>query len=147
MRGHDSFERVIPSEKRYASIRRLSSLLHDFLPGKNLRVRVDVKRNERSDLQNRALWGCAYRALREQTGNDPEDLHTFFCGEWFGWQEYDVMGQPRKRPIRTTTRDESGTRDVINTALMSEFYDFIQRRSAQAGYDVPDPDENWWKET
>ena len=108
-------------------------------------LRVDRWHRERSDLQNRALWGVAYKTLSNATGNDPEDLHIYFCGEFFGWQEYDVMGQPRKRPRRTTTRDENGKRDVIDTATLSAFYGFIQQRSAETvGVYVPDPDPNWW---
>lgn len=102
-------------------------------------------KKERSDLQNRALWGCAYKALRLATGNDPDDLHTYFCGEYFGWHEYEVMGATRKRPIRTTTKDENGKRDVITTMQLSDFYAFIQQRSAETvGIYVPDPDPMWW---
>ena len=141
----NDFERVIPSESRDMAIAKLARMLHDFLPGKNLRVRVDIKRWERSNLQNRALWGCAYKALHEQTGNDPEDLHLYFCGEFFGWKEITVMDQRRRVPVRTTTRDENGKRDVLQTDAMANFYDFIQRRSAMVGFDVPDPDPTWWQ--
>lgn len=109
------------------------------------RITIGPVKKERSDLQNRALWGCAYRVLHEATGNDPEDLHTYFCGEFFSWVEYDVLGQKRKRPFRTTTRDEHGKRDVISTKDLSDFYAFVQRRAAETvGVYVPDPDPNWW---
>lgn len=144
MTALNEIERVIPSVERDSAIERLSRILRDFLPGRNLRVRVDIKRKVRSDLQNAALWGCAYKALTEQTGNDPGDLHIYFCGEHFGWKTVTVMDQQRRVPVRTTTRDEYGKRDVISTAHMAEFYDFIQRRSAMVGYDVPDPDPNWF---
>lgn len=143
----NDFERVIPSENRDMAIAKLARMLHDFLPGKNLRVRVDIKRRERSDLQNRALWGCAYKALHEQTGNDADDLHTYFCGRFFGWIEKDIFGMRRRVPRRTTTKDEYGKRDVLQTDVMAEFYDFIQRESAMAGFDVPDPDPDWWRES
>lgn len=112
---------------------------------KEVQVTIGPVKKERSDLQNRALWGCAYKTLRDATGNDPEDLHTYFCGEFFSWVEYEVMGQKRKRPFRTTTRDENGKRDVISTAQLSDFYSFIQQRSAETvGVFVPDPDPMWW---
>ena len=110
-----------------------------------LEVRVRRKKRERSDLQNRALWGCAYKALADQTGNDRDDLHLFFCGEYFGWKVVPILDQKRRVPRRTTTRDEDGHRDVIDKMVMADFYDFIQRRAAMAGYDVPDPDEEWFK--
>lgn len=108
-------------------------------------VSIGPAKKERSDLQNRALWGCAYKTLRDATGNDPEDLHTYFCGEYFGWQEYEVMGSKRKRPIRSTTKDADGKRDVISTIHLQDFYAFIQQRSAETvGVYVPDPDPMWW---
>ncbi len=135
----------VPQANRDNAIQRLAILVANFLPGRKLRVTVEVDHPTRSTLQVRALWGCAYRALEEQTGNDSDDLHTFFCGEFFGWDTYEVMGQPRKRPVRTTTTNEHGERDVIGTLLMAQFYDFIQKRSAQVGFDVPDPDPLWFE--
>ena len=107
-------------------------------------VVTDIKK-QRTSLQNRALFGVAYKTLHQATGNDPEDLHCYFCGEFFGWHEYDVMGQRRKRPLRTTTTNEHGERDVISTVQLSELYAFIQQRSAETvGVFVPDPDPIWW---
>ena len=109
-------------------------------------VTVGPFKKERSNLQNRALWGLAYKTLHEATGNDPEDLHTYFCGEYFGWTEYTVMDRKRKRPRRTTTKDEHGKHDVISTLDLSNFYAFIQRRAAETvGVYVPDPDPRWWE--
>lgn len=111
----------------------------------DFQVTIGLVKKERSDLQNRALWGCAYKTLRDATGNDPEDLHTYFCGEYFGWVEYEVMGATRKRPRRSTTKDENGKRDVISTTQLQDFYAFIQQRSAETvGVFVPDPDPMWW---
>lgn len=112
---------------------------------KDFQVTIGLVKKERSDLQNRALWGCAYKTLRDATGNDPEDLHTYFCGEYFGWVEYDVLGQTRKRPRRSTTKDDNGKRDVISTIHLQDFYAFIQQRAAETvGVFVPDPDPMWW---
>lgn len=137
--------REIPAADREQAIASLARLLAQYLPGKPLEVTIRQRRRERSTLQTRALWGCAYRALREQTGNDPEDLHTWACGEYFGWAEYSVMGHRRLRPKRTTTTDEDGNRDVISTTDMADFYAHLQRVAAEAGYDVPDPDPEWWR--
>lgn len=113
---------------------------------KEVQVTISDVKKERSDLQNRALWGCAYKTLRDATGNDADDLHTYFCGEYFGWTEYEVMGQKRRRPLRTTTKDDRGNRSVITTLQLSDFYAFIQQRSAETvGVYVPDPDPMWWE--
>jgi hypothetical protein len=126
-------------------IARLSAFLLTLLPKQDLQVTIGDVKTPRSSLQNRALWGVAYKTLYEATGNDPEDLHAYFCGEFFGWQEYEVMCQRRKRPVRTTTTDENGSRDVISTVQLSAFYAFIQQRSAETvGVFVPDPDPRWW---
>jgi hypothetical protein len=132
------------TDSRLSAAKRLAVMLANFMPGKKLKITVEPDHAKRSDLQNRALWGCAYRHLEEQSGNEPEDLHEYFCGEFWGWKKVEVMGQWRKRPIRTTTKNEHGDRDVIPTLLMAEFYEFIQRRSAEVGFDVPDPDPDWF---
>ena len=105
------------------------------------KVVVSLYRKTRSNAQNNALWGVAYPTIRESTGNEAEDLHTTFCGEYFGWVDYVVMGHRRKRPRRTTTTDENGKRDVISTADFMDFYANVQRISAEFGVYVPDPGE------
>lgn len=114
----------------------------DSLPSiRKWRVTVKLYRKQRSNEQNNALWGVAYPAIREATGNDPDDLHTYFCGEYFGWVEVSVLNQVKRKPRRTTTRDENGKRDVISTADFADFYLFIQQRCAENGLYIPDPGE------
>lgn len=96
-------------------------------------IKVEQFRKNRSNPQNRSLWGVAYKALSEATGNDPEDLHTFFLGEWSGWEVIDVMGQQRRVPVRRSSK--------LTTEEFGEFYEFIQRRAAECGYNVPSPNE------
>lgn len=109
-----------------------------------VKVTVQMDRADRSQDQCEALWGLAYKILHDETGNDPEDLHAYFCGEFFGWVEYEIMGQRRKRPKRTTTKDENGKRDVIDTVSFANLFDFIQRRAAETvGVHIPDPDPHW----
>lgn len=112
--------------------------------GRPYRVTVEEAKSTRNDEQNAALWGLAYKILEQETGNDPEDLHVYFCGEFWGWTEYVVMNQTRKRPRRTTTRNEDGKRDVVSKVEFAEFFSFIQRRSAETvGIYIPDPDPNY----
>lgn len=99
----------------------------------------------RSDPQNNALWGVAYKAIEEATGNAPQDLHEYFCGEFWGWVESTVMGRRKIKPRRTTTRDENGRASKVKADEFAKFYDFIQRRMAENGVYVPDPDPQWRK--
>jgi hypothetical protein len=116
----------------------------DRLPDdKPWQIDIEPLKKARTNKQNHALFGVAYAELREQTGNDKDDLHEYFCGEYFGWDEYFIMGQKHKRPIRTTTTDHEGKRQVMSAAEFSGFYAFIQRRSAENGYYVSDPDPLW----
>ena len=101
---------------------------------------VRRRKATRSSAQNRALWGVAYKALREQTGNEAPELHKYFCGEYFGWVVGEVFGMAKKDPRRTTTHDDDGRRDTISKAEFADFYAFIQQRAAENGFDVPDPD-------
>jgi len=96
--------------------------------------------------QYRALFGVAYQALRQQTGNEIDDLHTYFCGEFFGWTTVAIMGKTRAKPIRTTTHDETGAENRISAKELASFYEFIQRRAAEQGYSVPDPNPLWFME-
>jgi len=111
---------------------------------KSWTVEIKEAKKSRSSAQNAALFGCAYPPIMEHMGlrgeRDREDLHTFWCMEYFGAVEVDIMGKRKLRPIRTTTTDEHGKRDVIDKATFSDFYAFIQQRSAEYGIIVPDPD-------
>lgn len=128
------------------SFTKLMAFLSSLDVTKEWQITIGSVKKERSPQQNKALWGCAYETLRKATGNDKEDLHDYFCGEYFGWDIQDVMGQKKKKPKRTTTTDYDGHRDVISTIHLQDFYAFIQQRSAEtAGVFVPDPDPMWWE--
>lgn len=105
---------------------------------------------EKTDLQTRALFGVAYppimAAMGLQGAKEKDEIHEYFCGEFFGWQEYQILNKRKVKPVRTTTTDEHGKRKKINTIQMAELYDFIQRRCAEFGIVVPDPDPLWWLE-
>ena len=122
--------------------------VHAFIdrlpPAKSWRIEVKELRKERSLDQNAAMFGVAYAAIMEATGLEGDEerkqLHHDFCGDFFGWVS-GPMGH--RRPVRTTTRNERGERELIDTATMARFYEFIQRRAAEYGIDVPDPDPLW----
>jgi len=117
-----------------------------FVKAQPLPLSVECKRwtKPRSDPQNNALWGVAYVAIRDGTGQDDlEQMHRDFCGDFFGWDEYEFMGRRRRRPRRTTTTNEEGRKEKVPTDVFAKFYEFIQRQGAEYGVYVPDPEP--WK--
>lgn len=132
---------VIPTTvNRDKEIERASRLLSGLGAHQPWAIRIAKHVLPRTDLQNSALWGVAYKAIREASGNDPDDMHEYFCGEWFGWVEKEVFGAIKKKPRRTTTHNESGERNVMPVDDFCNFYAFIQQRMAEHGIFVPDPD-------
>jgi hypothetical protein len=117
----------------------------DRLPvAKSWSIIVGPYHKPRSDKQRSALFAVAYAPIMEHMGlrgeQDKADLHAFWCGEFWGWHP-----TLRNKPLRTTTRNERGERDVISTRVALDLYRFIQQRAAEQGIDVPDPDP-FWKE-
>lgn len=108
---------------------------------------VDITKltRKRSDKQRKALWGVAYKVICDETGYKDKALHELLCGEFFGWQISDMFGNKKRLPVRTTTHDENGKRDVISTEKLADYYKFIQRFAAEYSVDVPEPDPDWWK--
>lgn len=133
----------VPAGDRSQAIARVVQAINRLFPHRTLLVTIEVRKAERSDAQNRALWGCAYKVASDETGHSKDELHELFCGEYFGWVEYEVLGKRKKRPRRTTTHDHEGKRDVISKLDLSDFYLFIQQRCSEYGIQIPDPDQEW----
>ena len=139
--------RTLSAENRARDVDSLSRLLLALLPGVDLDVAVEPHKKERTVKQRSSLFGVAYASLMAQMGlrgqADKDALHRDFCGDYFGWVETKACGSFNRRPLRTTTTDENGNRDVIDTKRQLDFYAFIQQTAAGYGYDVPDPDPEW----
>ncbi|MGH7744814.1 MAG: hypothetical protein ACREQ5_08370 [Candidatus Dormibacteria bacterium] len=103
------------------------------------RIEVKFHRKERTHAQNSALFGLAYPVLACATGFTPDELHEAFCKRFFGSVVRVVLGEKVSRAYRTTTKNERGETDVLNTATFSDFYTMVQFVAAEAGIDVPDP--------
>lgn len=123
--------RMVPRERQ---IQRMARFLDALSLDQAWEVIVRPVKRKRTCQQNRALWGVAYEALRQATGNDPEDLHEYFLGERFGWEIREVMGKKKKVPRRRSSK--------MSTTEFADFYAFVQQRSAEMGYYVPDPNEH-----
>lgn len=107
-----------------------------------IQVTIDKVRNKRSEYQNHALFGIAYRLLSEFTGYSKDELHTAMCKKFFGEKRKEIFGIALDEPMRRTTTDENGNDDVITTEVFSEFYNMVQREGAEIGCIIPDPDRS-----
>ncbi len=139
-----TFERVIQPKQDRTELKVLVCQHIDSLPeDKPWIVRVEKLAREYTGLQRRALWGCAYKFVEKRTGYKKERFHKIMCGEFFGWDVDEDSGLTLG-PLRTTTRDEDGNRDIISTEVLAKMYDFIQDWVAErSGLQVPDPDPRW----
>lgn len=104
-------------------------------------VQVTKFRKPRTDPQNNALF-LAYGILMADVGlageREKNELHRNFCGDFFGWVD---LACGARRPLRTTTTDENGKRDVLPWDRFCEFYEHVRRTAAEAcSCVIPDPD-------
>ena len=97
------------------------------------KVTVEKYAKRRSDQQNRYLWGCAYKALQDTTGQPAEDWHTYMLGEHFGWEEIELFGKKKLRPMRRSSK--------LSTMEFMDYVAFIQQRAAENGIYISDPNE------
>ena len=130
---------VLHKDSTRASVRDRLVRFLDMLPDDRAWL-VEIKRHarRRSDQQNSLLWAM-YAPIAEAMGFEKDDLHEWFCGKFWGWKDARVPRSPRNPdgyisiPVRTTTRDESGRRNVIDKDTFSRFVDMVERTAAQAG--------------
>lgn len=115
-----------------------------FVQAQPLPLSVECKpwRKSRSNDQNALLWAM-YAPIAEHMGYDAEDVHEWMCGRFWGWTDVKVPKTPRNPeglasvPIRSTTRNADGKRDVIDAKTFGLFVDMVDRIAAQAGIYIP----------
>lgn len=115
-----------------------------FMQAQPLPLSVECKpwRKSRSNDQNALLWAM-YAPIAEHMGYDAEDVHEWMCGRFWGWKDVKVPKAPRNPeglasvPIRSTTRNADGKRDVIDAKTFGLFVDMVDRIAAQAGIYIP----------
>lgn len=137
---------TLPPKDREAAIARLVPILAVFQSGRPVNVKLSIARPERTPPQLKYLWGVAIKMLAEHGGYDPEDVHEYLCGSYFGWRTKRLPGgRSEEVPIRTTTVDADGNRDVIDGDEFWKYVEFCQRVGARAGVVIPDPDPEAFK--
>lgn len=105
---------------------------------------VEVKRHvrERTEPQLRYLNGVAYKILGDHLGYERDEIAEEMNGEYFGWTERKMpSGRVKRVPLRTTTTNERGEREVLDAQQFANYVDFVQRFAAEQGCYIPDPEK------
>lgn len=123
---------VLAATEREDAIARVADFLGACIPGKRVSVVVTEYRRKRSDEQNKYLWGVCYEILMQATGQEREDWHEYMLGEWGGWEKHELFGRKQLRPVRRSSK--------LTTTEFSDYWAFIQRRAAENGIIIPDPE-------
>jgi hypothetical protein len=108
---------------------------------------VEVKEHKpiRSTQQNNYL-NHAYRILGDAIGYERDEVSEFLCGTYWGWKDKKVPKKPSNPegiesvPVRTTTINEDGNREVLWKLAMIDYIAFVQRFAASKGVVIPDPE-------
>lgn len=133
---------VLPAEspeRRAERVGRIAAFLAKLDASKPWQLVVQPWKRERTPRQNNAMFGVAYKTLSDFTGFTEVELHDLMLKAFFGEAAYELMGVSGTKPLRTTTTNEEGERDVLPREKFSEFYDFIVRKAAEIGCYIEDP--------
>lgn len=88
-----------------------------------LDVKCEPWKEPRKLTANAYLWRWVYGPVVERLGFTEEDWHEFRCIAYFGGKQVEKPdGTTKTVPVRTTTRNENGKRDVLKGR---EFNDFL----------------------
>jgi len=135
---------ILPREdvvRRSVRAQRIATFLAGLDPRRPWEVIVRPFKRSRSNQQNRYERGVACLLLSQAVGYEPEEVHEYLCGTYFGWKQVACPKTPnnpkgiRDVPIRTTTTNDRGERDVLSKQVA-----FTQRFGAKHGVMIPDPD-------
>lgn len=131
---------TLPPKNREREIERIVMLCNTFQPGKAVNVKFTIARPERTIPQVAYLHAVCYTMLSEHTGYEKEEIEEYLLGSYFGWKEKKLPGgRVSSVPIRRTTTDEEGNRDVLEGRKFWDFVSWIQRVAARQGCIIPDP--------
>ncbi len=93
-----------------------------------LDVTVAPYRKERSTPANNRLWLLHGKAA-EVAGDSPQGMHDDCCCDYFGYTEVKMpSGYMKRKPKRTTTKNEQGERDVLKGDPFNKFMTWVEQR-------------------
>lgn len=99
-----------------------------------LDVQCEPWKAPRTNPQNAYLWAAVYAPLVERCGFTAEEWHSYFCQLHFGTvQHVKPSGEIEMVPLRTTTRNEHGKRDVLKGKAFADFVTFVEAQCAERG--------------
>lgn len=134
---------------REGKVAGIAKFILSLSPGKAWRITVEECRSTRSVQQCRYLNGVAYKLLGDATGYERDEISEYLCGAYWGWRDKRVPKKPscpsgvESVPVRTTTTNEAGKRDVLTWDQFSDYVAFVQRFAASRGVFIPDPDPDY----
>lgn len=132
---HPLFYKVCKDDKALQSA--FHSLTHGLvITSRHLPLEITVQawKPKRSEQQNRYLWGVVYATISQATGQEPDDWHEYFLGEFFGWEEHELFGRKRLKPRERSSKQIK--------ARFSEYIEFIISRAAKFDIIVPPPNHD-----
>ncbi len=128
-----------PTLRRDGIIARIARVLAALPEDAGFRVEIHPHKVKRSNPQNSYLWAIYTYILKvggeEMRGWSKEDLHEFFLGEAFGWEEKRIFGRKKLAPKRRSSR--------LTKMEFVEFVDGICSFMAQRGVYIPTPEDDW----
>lgn len=93
-----------------------------------LDVLVKPYKKKRSNQANRRLRAL-HKKAGDVTGCSGEEMHVDCLCDYFGYTEHKMpSGYIRRKPIRTTTTDENGERDVLKGDEFTKFMTWVEQR-------------------
>lgn len=109
-----------PRERILAHV---ATVLGALPQGKAWKLTVEEYKPRRSLSQNALLWAIYQQVIdrggEAMRGWTKEDLHSFFSGNFHGWEKVQIFGQARMRPLgRSSTMDKQVFSDYIESIVL-----------------------------
>jgi len=124
---------MIQRVNRAAGVERLAKFAAGLALDRGWRIDVSEYRRRRSHEQNAYLWGVVYATLAQATGQEADDWHEYWLGEYFGWDETELFGRKRLKPKRRSSK--------LSSVEFAGYVEFIAMRAAEHGIYIPAPNE------
>ena len=86
-------------------------------------VQVKQYQRKRSLEQNAFIHAVPLKIISEHTGMEVDDLKSYLLGKAFGFVEFEIFGERRKRPAKRSSE--------LTTGEFSYWMEFIEAWSAQ----------------